>query len=103
MSSVQKKDEKIFPQNFMSNLFISILFPTFSIVIRIGKSFSYKNGIKNFQVPNSNFFPHLSTNQNAGEEDIPYFLIQFPRKLFLVFFFEFGNPKVTVHKGAETI
>ena len=31
---------------------------------------------------------------------IPYFLIQFPRKLF---FFEFGNPKVTVHKCAETI
>ena len=26
---------------------------------------------------------------------LPYFLIQFPRKLF---FFEFGNPKVTVHK-----
>ena len=26
--------------------------------------------------------------------------IQFPRKLF---FFEFGNPKVTVHKCAETI
>ena len=28
------------------------------------------------------------------------FQIQFPQKLF---FFEFGNPKVTVHKGAETI
>ena len=31
---------------------------------------------------------------------IPYFLIQFPRKLF---FFGLGNPKVTVHKCAETI
>ena len=30
---------------------------------------------------------------------IPYFLIQFPRKLF----FEFEIPKVTVHKCAETI
>ena len=27
---------------------------------------------------------------------IPYFLLQFPRKLF---FFEFGNLKVTVHKA----
>jgi hypothetical protein len=32
--------------------------------------------------------------------NVPYFLIQFPRKLF---FFGFGNPKVTVPKGAETI
>ena len=31
---------------------------------------------------------------------LPYFLIKFSRKLF---FFEFGNLKVTVHKGAETI
>ena len=34
------------------------------------------------------------------KRQLPYFLIQFLRKLF---FFEFGNPKVTVHKGAETI
>ena len=32
--------------------------------------------------------------------DLPYFLIQFLQTLF---FFEFGNPKVTVHKGKETI
>ena len=31
---------------------------------------------------------------------LPYFLMYFPRKLF---FFEFGNPKVTVYKCAETI
>ena len=35
-----------------------------------------------------------------NRNEILYFLIKFPRKLF---FFELGNPKVTVHKSAETI
>ena len=37
----------------------------------------------------------LPTNFKLKSSWIPYFLIYFPRKLF---FFEFGNPKVTVHK-----
>ena len=31
-----------------------------------------------------------------SKNNLPYFLIYFSRKLF---FFEFGNPKVTVHKA----
>ena len=32
--------------------------------------------------------------------NLPYFLIEFPQKIF---FFDFGNPKVTVHRCEETI
>ena len=39
---------------------------------------------------------HFLSSCIVVEEQIPYFLIQFPRKLF---FFEFGNPKVTLHKA----
>ena len=45
---------------------------------------------------NDKYFAKLLM-QSSESRRIPYFLI---RKLL---FFEFGNPKVTVHKGAETI
>ena len=38
----------------------------------------------------------LEINRALSHNDIPYFLIQFPRKLF---FFGFVNPKVTAHKA----
>ena len=62
---------------------------------------------QNFAKSNQ-LFVLCTASQTNGEDfakfcgllRIPYFLIQFQRKLF---FFEFGNPKVIVHKGAETI
>ena len=61
-----------------------------------------------YNVTRKNYFYCTKTilvkHQNKS---LPYFLIEFPRKLF---FFEFGNlksqyirPKVTLHKWAETI
>ena len=59
------------------------------------------NRLKNINTMSSSDLPKLDNFKKIKVCTVfPHIVSEFPRKLF---FFEFVNPKVTVHKGAETI
>ena len=81
---------------FITYLLESIVWTLWYIVLSFVSFIFFTQSLNSHEIVVILKFLLVTKKQSTNYKHIPYFLIQFPRKLF---FFEFGNPKVTVHKA----